>query len=88
MSHRTSESTATVSLFLETASRPQPVGFLALKYCGKSLPLQVLESRQGFYIGTTDEELPCSRESVQYWAKREDAVGALQSGMWTQKMVP
>lgn len=88
MSYQTPVSTATVNLFLDAASQPKPVGFLALKYCGKNLPLQVLQSTRGFYIGTTDEGLPCSRESVQYWSKREDAASALESGMWTQMMAP
>lgn len=73
----------------EASAQQQPIGYLAMKYCGESLPLQVLESQNGFYIGTVDEDgLPCSRESVQYWATSEAATEALASGMWTQKMHP
>lgn len=45
-------------------STPHGQGLLALEYCGKRLPLQVLQSAAGFYIGTMDDDGPCSRESV------------------------
>lgn len=38
-------------------------GQLALTYCGKFLPLEVLQSAAGHYIGTRDTEGPVSRES-------------------------
>jgi hypothetical protein len=63
-------------------------GKLALEYCGKRLPLQVLQSNAGFYIGTADDDGPCSRESVQYWPERAHAVESLSSGNWTQKQEP
>ena len=60
-------------------------GKLALEYCKVQLPLQVLRSAAGYYIGTFDDESgPCTRESVEYWAKREDAKEALDTGFWTQ----
>ncbi|MDC9597977.1 hypothetical protein [Xenorhabdus anantnagensis] len=62
-----------------------PIGVLALQYCHKQLPLIVLRSRAGFYIGTLDEGEPCSRESVEYFAYREQAELALQQGRWTQR---
>lgn len=66
----------------------QPIGFLANLICGKQLPLQVLQSNAGFYIGTFDDKqgFNCSRESVQYWPTETSANEALKSGAWTQKM--
>jgi hypothetical protein len=63
-------------------------GALALRYCNKTLPLQVLRSAAGFYIGTADDEGPCSRESVQYWRQEADARSALTNGHWTQRLEP
>ena len=40
-------------------------GALALAWTGKRLPLQVLRSAAGHYIGTQDDEGPVSRESVE-----------------------
>jgi hypothetical protein len=62
-------------------------GFLAWKYCHLELPLQVLRSGAGWYIGTEDEEGPVSRES-QYFAERELAEMALASRTWTQRLTP
>lgn len=64
-------------------------GQLAQQYCGKRLPLEVLQSQCGFYIGTFDDESgPCSRESKEYFANREAAELALAGGQWTQKIEP
>lgn len=52
---------------------------------GFNRPLQVLQSGGGFYIGTSDEEGPVSRESVEYYPTREVANTALSSGNWTQR---
>ncbi|MBE8597348.1 hypothetical protein [Xenorhabdus sp. BG5] len=62
-----------------------PIGFLALQYCHKQLPLTVLQTRAGFYIGTTEGGVPCSRESMEYFASREQAEFALKQGRWTQR---
>ncbi|CAM3969891.1 MULTISPECIES: hypothetical protein [Xenorhabdus] len=62
-----------------------PIGVLALQYCYKQLPLTVLQTRAGFYIGTMDEGVPCSRESTEYFARREQAEFALKQGRWTQR---
>ena len=53
--------------------------------CGKKLPLQVLESNAGFYIGTQTENGPFTRESMEYFRKHGDAESALATGDWTQK---
>ncbi len=51
--------------------------------------LQVLESQAGFYIGTFDpQEGPISRDSLEYWPKREQAETALAAGNWTRREGP
>ncbi|HFT8627800.1 TPA: hypothetical protein ACGSTE_005328 [Pseudomonas aeruginosa] len=60
-------------------------GKLALAHLSLELPLQVLMSNAGFYIGTLDEEGPASRESVEYYPSRELAQQALDHGTWTQR---
>lgn len=60
-------------------------GVLALEYGGERLKLQVLQSGAGFYLGTLSGGMPNSRESVEYFATREKAEFALESGDWTQK---
>lgn len=72
--------------FLSAAPR-HPVGMLAFAYSGKCLPLTVLCSGAGHYIGTF-ESGPCSRESVEYFATEEAASDALQNGAWTQRLAP
>lgn len=63
-------------------------GELAMRFCGKRLPLQVLKSNRGHYIGTMGENGPCSRESVEYWPTASKAQAAFTSGSWTQKVEP
>ncbi len=63
-------------------------GVLARQALGVALPLQVLESAAGFYIGTADENGPCSRESVEYWSERGAAEAALRHVAFTQRMEP
>jgi hypothetical protein len=69
---------------------PAPTGFLAYTHCGTRLPLQVLRSAAGYYIGTCDDEGPVSRESAEYWGSREEAEAALAAGPegWTQRDEP
>lgn len=64
-----------------------PSGLLALAYVGKRLPLQVLRSAAGHYIGTFDDG-PASRESVEYFPSHEAAHHALETGAWTQRSCP
>ena len=63
-------------------------GQLALTYCGKFLPLEVLHSAAGHYIGTTDEDGPVSRESVEYFRSQHAADHALTTGRWQQRIHP
>ena len=65
-----------------------PSGLLALAYVGKRLPLQVLRSAAGHYIGTFDDDGPVSRESVEYFPSHEAARHALETGAWTQRQYP
>ncbi len=72
-----------------TTTHTNQTGMLAEFWCKKVLPLTVLKSAAGFYIGTLDEDgLPCSRESNQYFATEEKAQKALTDGGWTQKQNP
>ncbi|MAY27023.1 MAG: hypothetical protein CMK02_12100 [Polycyclovorans sp.] len=75
--------------FDSVATNPvTPAGLLALAYVGKSLPLQVLRSAAGHYIGTFDDDGPVSRESVEYFPSHEAARHALETGAWTQRQYP
>lgn len=67
-----------------------PSGLLAREFAGRRLPLQVLRSAAGFYIGTADDDGPCSRESAEYWRTAEAAQAALDAGpdAWTQREHP
>ena len=69
----------------EPGSTLPPKGMLAAA-AGKAFPLEVCKSAAGFYIGTLNEEgVPFTRESCEYWRKREQAEAALAKGLWTQK---
>jgi hypothetical protein len=63
-------------------------GALALAWTGKRLPLQVLRSAAGHYIGTQDDEGPVSRESVEYFPNHHAAQRALDTHAWTQRAHP
>lgn len=52
---------------------------------GKVLPLRVLRSHAGYYIGTQSSDGPYTRESEEYWPKAEVAQQALLTGDWTQR---
>ena len=47
-------------------ARAESIGYQALACVGKRLPLQVLCSAAGHYIGTADAEGPVSRESANF----------------------
>lgn len=64
---------------------------LKMKKCGLNawragleLPVQVLESAAGFYLGTQTDEGPFSRESEEYFETEALAATALQDDSWTQ----
>lgn len=52
---------------------------------GYELELKVLKSRAGYYIGTSKDYQPISRESESYWKTPEEAEHALKTGKWTQR---
>ena len=56
---------------------------------GKITSLIVMRSRHGYYIGraevSTGYPMPYSRDSVEYYVRKEDAQLALDSGSWTQR---
>jgi len=62
-------------------------GQLARRWCKLELPLQVLQSNSGFYIGTADGDDPVSKESVEYFQTHAAAQQALQDGTWTQDVI-
>jgi len=64
-------------------------GVIAIALCGNRRPVEIMRSAAGFYIGTTtDEGLPLSRESVEYWEDEDQALTALEKGAWTQREDP
>lgn len=67
-----------------------PKGQLAREYGGISLPLEVMQSARGFYLGTSQDGMPYSRESNEYWATSVQAEKALAAGedAWTQRDHP
>ena len=84
----TAEDATTVAADLVASAAGSGFGALAKQCSGKSLALEVCYSARGFYIGTCDDSLPFSRESVEYWARRDEAQAALAAGRWTQREHP
>jgi hypothetical protein len=64
------------------------VGLLAKEYCDLYLPLQVMLSQAGYYLGTCDDTGPVSRESLEYFSSYQAAERALFDGDWTQRETP
>ena len=55
--------------------------------CGYQATIKVMQSRAGFYIGTSDEHgFPLSRESVEYFDSETSAETALAQNRWTQRL--
>jgi hypothetical protein len=67
-----------------------PKGQIARDFGGVSLPLEVMQSARGFYLGTSQDGMPYSRESAEYWPTHELAEKALDAGedAWTQRDHP
>lgn len=67
-----------------------PKGLLAREYGGASLPLEVMQSAAGYYLGTSQGGMPYTRESVEYWPTEDQARRALEAGedAWTQRDHP
>ena len=68
----------------------QKSGMLAHEMLGVRLPLEVLHSARGFYLGTANDAGPVSRESLEYFPTFEAAEAALESNppVWTQRDHP
>ena len=62
-----------------------PIGLLAKTFADRELPLEILRSAAGYYIGTWDEEGPFSWESQEYFSNEQAAQDALAQGAWTQR---
>ena len=52
---------------------------------GNILPVQVLKSAAGFYLGTLQGGSPFTRESEKYWSTAAEAASALEDGLWTAR---
>jgi hypothetical protein len=64
-------------------------GVLAKEYGNLRLPIRVLQSNAGYYIGTADDDSgPVSRESLEYFRTKEMAEDALKTRCWTQRQTP
>ena len=72
---------------MKPARSHRAIGQVAHAY-GACLKVEVLESPEGFYIGTREDGLPFSRESVEYYPSRVAAERALMRGTWTQRLLP
>lgn len=69
-------------------ARAESIGYLALTYVGKRLPLQIRHSATGHFIGTADDNGPVSRESIEYFRSYQAAEQALSTGRWQQRLHP
>ncbi len=69
-------------------AKAESIGYLSLVHTGKRLPLDVLHSAAGHYIGTADRKGPVSRESTQYFRSYHAARHALDTGRWQQLTCP
>ena len=75
----------------EGARETPRIGWLAKQWGSKELPLRVMKSPAGFYLGTADNDGPYSRESEEYWGTHQEAAAALNSPdqiLWTQRLEP
>lgn len=68
-----------------------PSAMHATEFYGRRIPLQVLRSAAGYYLGSLDSDgCPLTRESVEYWPTEAQAQAALASKGegWTQRDHP
>jgi|EndMetStandDraft_3_1072993.scaffolds.fasta_scaffold166346_2 hypothetical protein len=75
----------------DDTAQKRKIGWLAKEWGGRDLPLKVLESAAGFYLGTADDDGPYSRESEEYWDTHDEAAAALEypgRSLWTQRLEP
>jgi hypothetical protein len=62
-----------------------PVAVLASAAAGCTVLLEVCYSAAGFYLGTYRDGEPHTRESAEYWRRRDAAQSAMATGTWTQR---
>jgi len=61
----------------------------ALRYEGRERQLEVMQSRAGYYIGTScDDGGPNTRDSVEYFPTEEAAQEALDNNTFTPRLHP
>ena len=72
----------------DPTSRKTEFGQLAKEFGGLTLPLEILRSQAGWYIGTRLRGAPYSRESAEYYSTGDEAERALNNGQWTQRPAP
>jgi hypothetical protein len=70
------------------STRKTEFGQLAKEFGDLTLPLEILRSQAGWYIGTRLKGAPYSRESAEYYATGDAAKGALNARQWTQRPAP
>lgn len=63
-------------------------GVIAQRWCSMKLPVSVLQSANGYYLGTSFNGMPVSRESLEFYDSVNEAMKALDSGIWTQREHP
>jgi hypothetical protein len=73
---------------MTTTSRKNEFGQLAKEFGGLTLPLEILRSQAGWYIGTRLKGAPYSRESAEYYPTDDAAERALNTRRWTQRPSP
>lgn len=67
----------------------EPKSYQCAEFLGITEALAVCESGAGFYLGVVSPtEGPLCRDSIEYFATREEAQAALVSGAWTQRYSP
>jgi hypothetical protein len=63
-------------------------GALAKKLSNLDLPIDICYCARGYFIGTYDDGALYTRESEEYWPQRDQAVTAMRTGDWTQRVAP
>lgn len=62
--------------------------YIAYTYLGLTLELKALKSAAGWYIGSSSDKGPCSRDSLGYYPSVYVARAALTACSWTQRQNP
>ena len=67
-------------------SKPK-YGYLVKKFSGEKLPLEILSSPYGWYIGTRKDGSPYTQESAELYSTAKAAERAFRTGRWTQRQL-